>query len=129
MSCRTRFCAVKSRRRFRDVDNPIAYMFQIARNEAARAAKRNRNVDQALPAHDLFIAPVSPYPTHDDVEAAANALARLPAEDRELVELKIFAALTFREIADVMQLPQGTVATRYRRALESLRSWLTKQFR
>jgi DNA-directed RNA polymerase specialized sigma24 family protein len=43
--------------------------------------------------------------------------------------VKIFGGLTFREIADVAGLPQGTVATRYRRALESLRGWLAKQLR
>jgi DNA-directed RNA polymerase specialized sigma24 family protein len=37
--------------------------------------------------------------------------------------------LKFREIADVMGLPQGTVATRYRRALEAMRPWLVKQMR
>ena len=37
------------------------------------------------------------------------------------MELKIYADLTFREISEVTGLPQGTVATRYRSALESLR--------
>jgi RNA polymerase sigma-70 factor (ECF subfamily) len=60
---------------------------------------------------------------------AAAALAKLDAHDRELVELKIFAGLTFREIAEITGMPQGTVATRYRRAMESLRGWLTKQFK
>jgi RNA polymerase sigma-70 factor, ECF subfamily len=53
----------------------------------------------------------------------------LDADDRELVELKIYAGLTIREIADVTGRPQGTVATQYRRTLESLRGWLTKQLR
>jgi RNA polymerase sigma-70 factor (ECF subfamily) len=57
------------------------------------------------------------------------ALDRLGADDREIVELKIYGGLAFREIADVTGLPQGTVATRYRRALESLRGWVTKQYR
>jgi len=34
--------AVKSRRRFRNVENPIAYLFQVARNEATRAASNRR---------------------------------------------------------------------------------------
>jgi RNA polymerase sigma-70 factor (ECF subfamily) len=119
--------AVRSRRRFRKVENPVAYMYQIARNEAARAAKRNRNAARELPAQDPVVAAGSSYETLDDAEAAAAALARLNAGDRELVELKVFAGLTFREIAEVTRLPQGTVATRYRRALQSLRGWLTKQ--
>jgi RNA polymerase sigma-70 factor, ECF subfamily len=65
----------------------------------------------------------------DDVEMIGTALNRLDADGRELVELKIYAGLTFREIAEVVDRPAATVATQYRRALESLRSWLTKQYR
>jgi RNA polymerase sigma factor (sigma-70 family) len=121
--------AVKSRRHFRDVENPVAYMFQIARNEAARATKRGRSVKQALSGNALFDSTGSSCGQSDDAEVAAAALARLDAEDRELVELKIFGELTFRAIADVTGLPQSTVATKYRRALESLREWLAKQYR
>ena len=51
------------------------------------------------------------------------------ADDREIVELKIYAGLTFEEIAKVTGLQAATVATRYRRALLSLRPWLEKQYR
>jgi RNA polymerase sigma-70 factor (ECF subfamily) len=64
----------------------------------------------------------------EDAEAVALALARLTADDRELVELKIYAGLTFREMAQVTGRPQASVATRYRRALASLRPWLAKQY-
>jgi len=120
--------AVKSRRRFRGVENPVAYMFQIARNEAIRARKQRRNVECLSPA-ELFVAAGDAHGHREDAEVVLAALARLDALDRELVELKIYAGLTFREIADVSGMPQGTVATRYRRALESLRGWLAKQLR
>jgi len=55
-------------------------------------------------------------------------LSRLDPELREIVELKFFAGLTFREIADVTGCPQGTVATRYRTALETMRSILAKDW-
>jgi RNA polymerase sigma-70 factor (ECF subfamily) len=117
--------AVKNRRRFRDVENPAAYLYQIARNEAARAMRR-RNV-RPLADPETFAAVSGGSTLQEDAEIAFAALARLDTDVREIVELKIYGQLTFREIADVTQLPQGTVATRYRRALESLRSWLTKQ--
>jgi RNA polymerase sigma-70 factor (ECF subfamily) len=116
--------AVKSRRRFRGVENPVAYMFQIARNEAMRAV-RKRPVERLLPSHEQEYV----LPDAEDAEAIAAALQRLDEEDRELVELKVYGGLTFREIADVVGRPQATVATQYRRALESLRNWLTKQYR
>jgi RNA polymerase sigma-70 factor, ECF subfamily len=118
--------AVKSRRRFRGVENPVAYLFQIARNEAARAMGRRRIVTHSLPAAEPY---ANTNDNSDDAEAVAAALNRLEADDRELVELKIFAGLTFREIAAIVDRPPATVATRYRRALESLRDWLTRQYR
>jgi RNA polymerase sigma-70 factor, ECF subfamily len=117
--------AVKSRRRFRSVENPVAYLFQIARNESARAVAK-RGVATSLPLEELLGC------TNDEVEdaeVAAVALRRLDLQDREVVEMKIFGGLTFREIAAIVDRPQATVATQYRRALESLREWLAKQYR
>ncbi len=65
----------------------------------------------------------------DDAETVAAALKRLDPADRELVDLKIYGDLTFREIAYLIKMPQGTVATRYRRALHKLRGWLARQLR
>lgn len=118
--------AVKSRRRFRGVENPVAYMFQIARNEAARAAGKRRVTTQTLPTEELV---ADTNENAEDAEAIAAALNRLEADDRELIELKIYAGLTFREIAAIVDRPLATVATRYCRALESLRDWLAKQYR
>jgi len=120
--------AVKSRRRFAKVENPQAYVFQIARNEATRLGTKTtwwRKQHTQVKLSEL----VDQTPDHSqEAELAAIALEQLTADDRELVELKIFAGLTFREIAEVTDQPQGTVATKYRRALESLRPWLTKQY-
>lgn len=117
--------AVKCRRQFRKVENPIAYMFQIARNESLRQRKpiwRTYSADHIADIADDTLAGT------DDTEVVAAALARLAPEDRELIELKIYGSLTFGEIAEITNRPQATVATRYRRALESLRGWLAKQY-
>lgn len=122
--------AVRSRKRFRSVENPVAYMFQIARNEAVRASRNRRmQQQQTRVADEMFNTGDKGAAAFDDADVAAEALARLAANDREIVELKLYAGLTFREIADVTALPQGTVATRYRRAIESLRTWLEKQIK
>jgi len=118
--------AVKSRRRFRSVENPIAYVFQIARNEAARSARRR---ELATPWSTVTEPFTDTNQDSGDAEAIAAAIARLAPDDQELVELKIYAGLTFREIATIVDRPPATIATRYRRSLESLRAWLTKQFR
>ncbi len=118
--------AVKSRRRFRGVENPVAYLFQIARNEALRFQSKQPRADTTLPSDETL---TSDGPNFDDAEVVNAALEQLFADDRELVELKVLAVFTFREIAEIVNRPQATVATQYRRALESLRDWLTKQYR
>jgi RNA polymerase sigma-70 factor (ECF subfamily) len=120
---------VKSRKRFRKVGNPVAYLFQVARNEAVRWAKRRRTTEQPLGPDEIFATRGDAFGQQDDAEVIAAALGRLSTEDRELVELKVFAGLTIREIAEVMGKPPGTIATKYRRALESVRPWLEKQLR
>jgi RNA polymerase sigma-70 factor (ECF subfamily) len=67
------------------------------------------------------------HQSRERADLAAAALSRVESNERELIELKLFAGLTFGEIAELTGLPQATVATKYRRALEQLRPWLTKQ--
>ena len=49
------------------------------------------------------------------------ALGCLPAEQREVLVLKIWGELTFEEIARQLGVPPNTAASRYRYALAALR--------
>ena len=53
-------------------------------------------------------------------EELALALHRLPPEQREVVILKTYAKCTFGEIAGLIGIPEPTVKSRYRYALEKL---------
>lgn len=59
--------------------------------------------------------------------AVARALERLPEEQREAVVLKVYAGMTFEEIAEVAAIPQGTAISRYRYAVEKLGELLADQ--
>ncbi len=50
-----------------------------------------------------------------------EAIAHLPEELREVIVLRYFTGLTLSETAEALQIPQGTVVTRQRRALKCLR--------
>ena len=50
-----------------------------------------------------------------------EAVNRLPRELKELVILRYFTGYTLREAAEILDIPQGTAATRERRALKLLR--------
>ncbi|MEX0679292.1 MAG: RNA polymerase sigma factor [Pirellulales bacterium] len=116
----------RSRKKLAKVENLTAYVFTVARNEAARLQKREAREAQALAARPLDDGPDNAA-AGDASELVALALSRLPSEQREIVELKAYAGLTLREIAEITALPPGTVATRYRTAIARLRDWLTRK--
>jgi len=121
----------RNRQKLAEVENLVAYVFAAARNEAARMLDRRARetrLSAALTAEALFREASSD--NLRDVETAecvAASLARLSDELREVVELKFYAELTFREISEVTGLPQGTVATRYRAALEKMRRQMAEE--
>jgi len=124
-------CLARTRTRLENVENLEAYVFATARNEAnrflerrVREGRRRGVVMQA----ELFLKPaVDALHAIESAEWVAASLARLSDELREIVELKIYADLTFRQISQVTGLPQGTVATRYRTALERMRHQMAEE--
>jgi len=96
--------------------------------DALRAREARPKVGAAL--EDLgTLASDSPDPADDAlrrIEAVAirAALASLPQEQRETVELAFFSGLSYPEVAVKMGAPLGTVKSRMRLALERLRGLL-----
>ena len=60
----------------------------------------------------------------DDASAVHGALQSLPAEQRRVIELAYFSGFTHMEIAEVLQMPVGTVKGRMRLGLSKLRTAL-----
>jgi len=53
-------------------------------------------------------------------QAVERAVQELPAEQREVLVLRIWGGLTFRQAAEALDIPPGTAASRYRLALKTL---------
>lgn len=105
-----------------------AFLLRLAHNAAIDLMRRRGSRDQhheQLGAEQLaMFAPAS-----DPDEAAfrtelAGALGELPAEQRAVVHLKLWAGLTFEEISVTLDIPLNTAASRYRYGLDKLRARL-----
>jgi len=99
---------------------PWAYCLQVVRNEAMRLLSKRRPT-VTLPEQSL----ASPFRRWSIEEEEMHqqvwrAVHRLPAEQGEVVGLKVWENLTFLEIAAVTGESPNTVASRYRYALEKL---------
>ncbi len=56
----------------------------------------------------------------EDWEAMALALERIPREQAAILQLRYFAGLSYREIAESLNLPEGTVMSRLHYARKAL---------
>ena len=59
-------------------------------------------------------------------ELVRRLLAGLPEEERMVILLKEYQELTFREIAEVLEIPEGTVKSRLYHGLKSMRESLER---
>jgi RNA polymerase sigma-70 factor (ECF subfamily) len=93
------------------------------RAEVSRNAREDRLAasDSALLGHDVVIESVELRMEHEAVRACLQALTAL---QRETVALAYYGAHTYREVAEMLGLPLGTVKTRIRDGLISLRDCL-----
>ncbi len=102
-----------------------AYVYQIARNEVSGWIRKRKRDRQAKVADESWlVVPESHDGPSDLGEQLQAALARLPRVQREVIVMKVYRQKTFLEIAGFLDLPLGTVASRYRYGMEKLRTLL-----
>lgn len=125
---------LKSRDTFRGESSPKTFVLCIARNKWAswvREQKSARKViarpdpEDALSAEDLAKSPFSHVAGGREARLLLSALRKLPIELQELLELYYWEELTGPELAAVLELPEGTVRSKLRRARESLERTMT----
>jgi RNA polymerase sigma-70 factor (ECF subfamily) len=109
---------------------PQALVFTSLRRAAVDLARRNQRrvarEERAGDGPEDSVALFETLEVADDRRVAIEAaLRRLPAEQREVLTLKIWGELTFDEIARQLDIPPNTAASRYRYALTALRRELT----
>jgi len=116
--------------RWKWVKNPKSFAFKVVRNEANRFLKRKivqQKTMEMNPSYKTAMASVIQGPDRESENLLAESLARLPDDQREVVTLKVFEGMTFKEIARICNLSANTAASRYRYGLSKLRLFLEKK--
>ncbi len=105
------------------------WMFRIARNLAVDQARGRQRREKAIAGARSSVASATDRDerSDDDFVGLRQAVARLPDEQRDVVLLRYYSGLTFAQIAEVVDQPQGTVVFRVRRALSVLRKELAHE--
>ncbi|MGA2541951.1 MAG: RNA polymerase sigma factor [Verrucomicrobiota bacterium] len=104
------------------------FVLRLAHNAAIDLIRRNdareRNYDQ-LAREQISLFAKSPDPDEQIFrEKLAEALGELPPDQRAVVHLKLWEKLTFEAIAETLEIPLNTAASRYRYGLDKLRDRL-----
>jgi RNA polymerase sigma-70 factor, ECF subfamily len=105
-----------------------AFLLRLVHNAAIDLMRRRGTRTKY---HELFGAErMSAFATADDPDeqafrqALSDALGELPAEQRAVAHLKLWEGLTFEQIAETLDIPPNTAASRYRYGLDKLRERL-----
>ena len=103
------------------------WLLAIVRNTYYTWIQRNRLLETATPFDEETDTHISDVPDPEtlllkesDRQIIRRALRKLPAEFREVIVLREFEELSYKQIADVVQVPVGTVMSRLARARKRL---------
>lgn len=99
------------------------------RDEARRTARQAAPTDPAalhtIPATNPSASRASASPDAHLLPALRLALAQLSDPDRDIIELRHHAQMSFKAMADLLNEPLGTLLARHHRALKKLHTLLT----
>lgn len=140
--CQETFLKVASKSRlFRKGSRFSTWMYQIALNLTRdHLRKKNRWSTLVVAADDgqedrsparvvgQALTPDVELERKDTCEAVRRALMKLPAEQKEVLVLKEYQGLKFREIAELLSCPESTVKSRMYYGLKGLKSALAKEW-
>ncbi len=106
--------------------NPVGWLYRAVRNQALNAARSSRRRAR----HEATAAyrgePWLEVSEDDrlDAETAADALAELPIEQREVIVARLWGSLSFEEIADLAGTSISTTYRRYQQGIAALQEKL-----
>jgi RNA polymerase sigma factor (sigma-70 family) len=111
--------------------NGRAWLLTIVRNTSYTLLKKNGVVDftttfdeEIHVSGDESVTPATILERSEDAELIREAMDDLPAEFREILALRHQEGLSYKEIADIVQIPPGTVMSRLSRARAKLKECL-----
>lgn len=112
-----------------------AWIYRIAHNTAINVAKKNKRYVALPDAETIDSLPEFSVPDTlaDEVDQALlgknlqSSFMKLSPKYREPLLLNLVEGYAYQEIADILQLPINTVATRIRRAKQQMQSLLVAQ--
>lgn len=127
---RTFLGCIEARARFDRIGSFRAYVLGIARRQLLEHFRRMHRHERRLDGLRISVYDLGESPSHrvamrEEQKILLAALQRLPLEIQMTLELFYWEQLPEREIAHVLEIPQGTVKSRLSRGRTLLRQHIT----
>ena len=111
--------------------NGRAWLLTIVRNTSYTLLKKNHAVDLTTTFDEEIhtsgqesVSPATLLERSEDADLVREAMDKLPVDFREILVLRHLEGLSYNEIADIAQIPPGTVMSRLARARGKLKECL-----
>ena len=105
---------------YRPSGNPMAWILTIVRNLCLNRIRAGK-VCEDLSEYDDLAGSSNDSEDMLDRMVLETAMSVLDAEERQIVVLHAMTGFKHREIAEILDLPTGTVLSKYNRALKKMR--------
>ena len=108
-----------------DRGDPAGWLYTITRNKLVDLWRRQGETAAALDTVQELSEPAEHFQERGDLRLTMHqALARVDPEQRRAIEMAYFGGFTYEETAQRLDLPVGTLKSRIRSGLKSLRTVL-----
>ena len=128
---RTFLACVESKDKFRGDSSFRTYLFGVAHNVLGKHFRSKKRHGDKIDFGVTSVFDLSPSPSvivakHREQQVLLQALRKIPLDHQIVLELYYWEKLSAREVAEVVQVPEGTARTRIRRAKQLLEEEMGK---
>jgi RNA polymerase sigma-70 factor (ECF subfamily) len=102
-----------------------SYLYSMSRNTALNKIRKNQRRQDREQRSLSWLEPVDDHEVSENQTAELKtALEALPEKQRTIMMMKHYQDMTFKEIAERLDISENTAASRYRYALDKLKSFM-----
>lgn len=114
--------AYENKKRLQDVHNTKAWIMSIARNTVIDFYRKKKNL---LVGEDIefYVGPLpfeDPFENFNELDCLKKSLKQLPKEDLEVINLRYFSNMKFKDIAFVLQKAENSMRVKSNRITKKL---------
>ena len=125
---RTMIKAMNHVDKIKDIDALDGWLFRVLSNCFIDICRQQR---EAIDIDDIILldsnTPESIHSQNEMLTSVRSAIATLPFKHRQIITLVDIENFSYAEVANIIDIPQGTVMSRLNRARKSLRTLLNEQ--